>query len=336
VKAGGSVQVSWYITLAGTGEGKHTHQIKTSLDLQKIGSTGGFKRIERHTVGVTEGIGYKQKVGDNFLLVTNATTTPHELNAWKALARELGLSFAVWDLSVHEHLSLSKPVSAKSNSTLLKDWREKTIVILNKSNSIPGYGPLMPFDRLSSRDLDQALREYNTKLYVLGAPYPTDLRPSIAPPNPTRRTDTFESADDVIRRYKNELPEVGTEVRLKIRTWSHLMSPAESVIFDRELDAITRHFNHRFPHALITISQHYEPELIKKIPLSGVKHLSLGEIVIKRQNIAVDGTILSGEVDSATISATSTIASLNNKVLLLAAMPTTALATKAVDTLIKG
>jgi hypothetical protein len=74
--------------------------------------------------------------------------------------------------------------------------------------------------------------------------------------------------------------------------------------------------------------------LIKKIPLSGVKHLSLGEIVIKRQNIAVDGTILSGEVDSATISATSTIASLNNKVLLLAAMPTTALATKAVDTLI--
>jgi hypothetical protein len=322
------------MSLDGAAQQRRAHRINAALDLEKIGKSGELKRIEARPVDLVEGIGYQPTSSHDFLLVTNETTTPTELNAWKSVAFDLGLSFAVWDLSVHRHLSLSRPLEPSGKSTLLKDWQNKLIVVLNKQGTSRVPYPLMPFDRLPSADLDRALRTHRAKLYIFGAPYPESVRPSIAQPSETKVCQRFESADKVIERYRDAPPEVGTQNIVSIEGWMHPLSTNTDQVFSEALDIITRHFSKRFPRELFTISPAKHCELLKEIPFTGVKKVSWGHITIRRERVAAHGDILSGQVNNADISIPSTITSFVNKVLVLAAMPSETLAARAVKELI--
>lgn len=333
VSAGGHVRISWYVSLNGAAEHRRTHQIHVALDIEKIGKSGELKRIEGRAIEISEGVGYQPKLSNDFLLVTNGTTTPTELNAWKSLALDLGLSFAVWDLSIYHHLFLSRPLASSSRSTLLTDWENKLIVVLNKQGKSTGQYPVMPFDRLTSADLDRALREHQAKVYVFGAPYPDDVRPSIAQPSGKVGCRFFDSVHELIRQHRDVPPEVGAESRVSIQRWVHPLSRDTDEVLVNAWESITRHFKEKFPRERITTYPEGEFAVVKEIPLIGVKKISFGHIIVKRERIAAEGDILSGRVTSAEMSTFSTITSFANKVLVFAAMPNKMLATKAVNEL---
>src|SRR5262249_9857314 len=71
-----------------------------------------------------------QARGCEVLLVVNHRTTREELDAWEALAAELGLGLEVWDLSLEGGLDLER-------EGLCEALDGKTIVVLNNQVTTP-------------------------------------------------------------------------------------------------------------------------------------------------------------------------------------------------------
>ena len=63
----------------------------------------------------------------DILLITNHSTTPEELAAWKSAAAVVNQSINVWDISLNDSLSLSEKLVHGQN--LLRDFHGKTIVV---------------------------------------------------------------------------------------------------------------------------------------------------------------------------------------------------------------
>lgn len=137
---------------------------------------------------------YKRNPGADFLLVTNADTTLAEIQHWEALSEQLGLCMNTWNCSLYNGISLYRKKESQSidtrptqpaaeaaaistaesissyqeekadiNSHLVDDFKERTIVYLNR-NSPNGKNSV---DTLPSFELfKSANNEVNT--YILG------------------------------------------------------------------------------------------------------------------------------------------------------------------------
>ncbi|WP_286198144.1 hypothetical protein [Salinisphaera sp. G21_0] len=115
--------------------------------------------VHRRVFEVQLAEGYQYNPDADFLLVTNADTSLPEWNQWKTLADRLGLTFATWNSSLNNGISLyhepqsgeteghpphpavetdtsplpAPEVPADSNVTLVDHFKDKTIIFLDNN-----------------------------------------------------------------------------------------------------------------------------------------------------------------------------------------------------------
>lgn len=100
----------------------------------------------------------------DILLITNHSTTPEELAAWKSAAAVVNQSINVWDISLNDSLSLSEKLVHGQN--LLRDFHGKTIVLTNGAFATV-LGERHGDQFLSQMDLIKAAESHNIRLFVL-------------------------------------------------------------------------------------------------------------------------------------------------------------------------
>lgn len=114
--------------------------------------------VHRRVFEVQLAEGYQYNPDADFLLVTNANTSLPEWNQWKTLADRLGLTFATWNSSLNNGISLfhelqsreteghpavetdtaplpATGVHADTGVTLVDHFKDKTIVFLNNDDT---------------------------------------------------------------------------------------------------------------------------------------------------------------------------------------------------------
>ncbi|WP_257267160.1 hypothetical protein [Endozoicomonas sp. ONNA2] len=118
--------------------------------------------VQRRVFEVQLAEGYQYKPDADFLLVTNADTSLPEWNQWKTLAARLGLTFATWNSSLNNGISLFHELQSRETEghhpphlavetdtaplpatgehadtgvTLVDHFKDKTIVFLNNDDT---------------------------------------------------------------------------------------------------------------------------------------------------------------------------------------------------------
>ncbi|MGO0307428.1 hypothetical protein ACTL6P_12610 [Endozoicomonas acroporae] len=129
--------------------------------------------VHRRVFEVQLAEGYQYDPDADFLLVTNADTSLPEWNQWKTLANRLGLTFATWNSSLNNGISLfhelqsreteehpavetdtaplpATGVHADTGVTLVDHFKDKTIVFLNNDDTCVKTLPPCDFFRSAS------------------------------------------------------------------------------------------------------------------------------------------------------------------------------------------
>ena len=144
LSAGETSNLSGRLSLLEDAEPFTTADFSVDLLLGKINNPKNAIRIQQRQMSVSASTVYKKTPNSGTLLVVNQQTTREELKAWKELAEFIfgdenpaGV-VDVWDISQEGDFDLNSVL--KSGSTLIKDWRSCTIVVLDN-----------PFDNFRTR-----------------------------------------------------------------------------------------------------------------------------------------------------------------------------------------
>ena len=144
VSAGETINLTGRLSLSEDAEHYATADFSMDLFLGEFQNPENTIRIQHRQISVCASTVYKKTPGSGTLLVANQQTTKEELKAWKELARFIfgdknpaGV-VDVWDITHEGDLDLKS--SLKNGSTLMKDWRSCTIVVLDN-----------PFDNFRTR-----------------------------------------------------------------------------------------------------------------------------------------------------------------------------------------
>ena len=98
------------------------------------------------------------------LFIANHSTTTDERHAWESAAAQMGKPFNIWDVSLHDQLSLGGALA--HGDSLLRDFHGNTIVLSNyEFDTIKGKRHGEQF--LSQMDLIRALESHGMRMLVL-------------------------------------------------------------------------------------------------------------------------------------------------------------------------
>jgi hypothetical protein len=167
LSAGETINLSGRLSLLEDAEPYTTANFSVDLLLGEIKNPINAITIQQRQISVCASTAYKKTPNSGTLLVVNQQTTKEELEAWKELA---GFIFGdknpagvvdVWDISQEGDLDLTSVL--KSGLTLIEDWRDCTIVVLDN-----------PFDNFRTRTAnngqdDSALQYVNPDQLVEAA-----------------------------------------------------------------------------------------------------------------------------------------------------------------------
>ena len=135
LSAGETIHLSGRLSLLEDAEPYTTANFSVDLLLGEIQNPKNPIRIQQRQISVRVSTFYKKSPNSKTLLVVNPQTTKEEHKAWEELA---GFIFGeknpagvvdVWDISQEGDLDLNSVL--KSGSTLIEDWRDCTIVVLD-------------------------------------------------------------------------------------------------------------------------------------------------------------------------------------------------------------
>jgi hypothetical protein len=286
-----NVAVSCHVKIKEAKEDHTAHYVESQLYLQKIAALDK-KVVHAPTLQLKEGISYRPKDSDDFLLVTNLSTSAEELTAWKSLARELGLSFSIWDPSVYQHMRLSDTSPGGAAQSLLSSWRDKVIVVLNQGNSL---GDILsnPTGIISQTDLDDALRQHNIRLYTIGESIVADGRPSLLREVAIRGKSYFNSISSFIASLDTHPPDSETPAVVEVsRVFTKQFGAAAQNYFESQVDAIRRQLKRRYPRETFLIIPEFDPHTLTKRFFGGILTESLGRIEIQLEEAPSNSSII--------------------------------------------
>lgn len=315
-----NVAVSCHVKIPGAKEDHTAHRIESGLHIQKIGSAA-TKLVHAVPLQVKEGTSYRPRSTDDFLLVTNLSTSAEELQAWKTMASDLGLSFSVWDPSVYLHMRLSDKAPGGATESLLSSWKNKVIVVLNQGDSL-GDIPSNPTGILSQADLDAALRRHNIRLYTVGEPISTEGRPSLLHEVELAGTVVYhDSISRFIASLGSTPPNSDTPTVIEVTRTSAIgftKQPHEQ--FDLEVAKLRRYLQRKYPRDTFLILPEFDPAPQGTRFFGKVTKERLGRIEVQREEGPRNGLIMAISGDGSKTQDPLFVQSSANKVGLLASL----------------
>ena len=145
---------------------------------------------------------YRLSQDPGILLVTNKASTEDEVNAWKDLAKELGVALDIWDLSYYGRLNFEETVNG--NLTIRQAYKNKCVIILN--NQLNSNANISTEVMLSRKDFMRAASENGIRFVVLGGKSnENDVVDKflLAIPEASATKQTFSEADYLIKLDQN-------------------------------------------------------------------------------------------------------------------------------------
>ena len=329
--------VSCYVKVEQNKESHVAHSVGSQLRLQKIGNATELKLIDTRTVEIKEGIPYAPRPQDDFLLVTNADTSADELRAWHDIARDLGLSFSVWDTAVYHHMRLHESAPAvDKGSSLLKRWQGKLLVVLNQGDNThtPSTAPL---GFISQQEFDEALRKAHMRFYTVGTPMAADQRPSLMEVVPIdgkrfyESVDLFNEASD-----KDLLSSKYAHVVTVSRTRVKGIGASAEVHFAELVEKIRRDLDRRFPNSTFLIVPEFRCTVTKKWAGGVVQQEQLGRVEIQCEESPPEAMVLGIDAQPHIAHKPNFVRSKMNKVALLASLTPDRLVAVFIDAITIG
>ncbi len=166
LRAQESVIISGSIDFSIESEPYTSVDIQSSLGLEILGTTE-MTTIMNQSHRITISQTYKYTPGASVLLLTHSKTTRQEYKAWMQVFESLGLKADVWDISYNRDLNLVRDLSGnQQGSSLLKNYRGKTIILLN--GDMPDQRNQQSLRLLNRSQFYQAASENNINFYILG------------------------------------------------------------------------------------------------------------------------------------------------------------------------
>jgi hypothetical protein len=332
----GSVTATCHVKIEGVREDHTVHSVKSTLTIDKIGKPGDPKCVHSPTVLIKEGISYTPKAEDDFLLVTHKNTTKEQIVAWRELANDLGLSFAIWDTSIHEHLRLEESQTGEVSSSLLTTWRDKLIVVLNTWD-YSGESEPAPLNLISQADLHKALSHNNIRLCVVGDSIGLAGRPSLMEEIPVIAKCFHDGISQFKRALRHTPPPVNISHVIDVsRTHFYPFSTGGKEHLQAEVYRVREYLWSRFPGQSFRVKSEYNPSPGRSFLFDKIRTEGLGRIEVQREETPAAGIVFEAQVDRQLAESSCFVHSIPNKVALLASLPAQKLATLVAKALSSG
>lgn len=336
IDANNVASVSCYVKIENAQDDYTAHRVVSKLFLGRLGKESELKWAQAATTEIREGIPYTPSANNDFLLVTNASTTAEELRAWSDVAQQLGLTFSIWDTSVYQHLHLGERTLAGAAPALLETWRDKLFVVLNQEGAVSGI-PCSPLGLISQGDLDQAIRMNGVKFYSFGSPKDWARRPSLMDQVPLKDIVYHEDIGELKKAFSATSPTADKLHSVRIaRVAVNGLSRASKDRFDAEVEHVRAYLKRTYPTKSFSIEPTFNPSVTGSRFLGQVKLERLGEIEIRLQEGTQESVMLGALVDEAHCHNPNFVKSNTNKVALLASLPAKQLVKLVVDALTLG
>ncbi|MCB9026539.1 MAG: hypothetical protein H6625_09505 [Bdellovibrionaceae bacterium] len=255
-----------------------TVDIQNGLEISKSQTSSDTNTIQlnKYTFKVSQF--YKNNPNSDLLLVTNSATEREEFVSWMKVMDQLGLIVDVWDVNFNGFFALTKMIK-DSNSTLMENYRNKTVVILNyKSNDIHKRSA----DLIAKAEFISSLKNAGINFLLLGGDIKDSqalVRNLILPNKPQRFENSLPNISDV-----EAIKEEGVYiVDGKVKKWG-----------ENENDAILR-----MAEKLIKQTQKSQPNegyMVSPIRKSNGAD-KLGYIEIKKSLSPYDGVVSSLNIE---------------------------------------
>jgi hypothetical protein len=112
--------------------------LSLDLELGVKGAASDRRRVvERRRLRVGVAAQWQAPTKPSLVLVTNVGVEREVVAAWRALAADLGLGVAIWDVSYYGFLPFVAPVADRSDARLQEAARDQVLVVLDNSFPSP-------------------------------------------------------------------------------------------------------------------------------------------------------------------------------------------------------
>jgi len=249
-----------------------------------------------------------QRVGAaDLLLVVNHRTERAELQAWEALASEMGFRLAVWDLSLMGQIDLLEPVDG---SSLLAQFSGKTIVVLNNTIATAS-GEARPAELFDKAQLLQAAEDQVSFAFV---GEPTDLESLLVPTGgkpPQHEQEQQASAflKALVKRTDADQL-VALHDQVDVTSWKIFGGTPKEDHMQKAARDLQRKLARLYPDQRFTVIAHTAHELEKKVLFA--KRWHVGTLEVRAMLPAAHGSIVSAAVDAEQLHDASWVASDDN------------------------
>jgi hypothetical protein len=255
-------------------------RLKLELLLGRITAPLDARPVQLRAFSVRVARRYEPKAAD-LLLVVNNRTTEAELAAWETLAKRLGLSTNVWDLSREGHLDVSRD---DGRGALGEALVGKTVLVLNNAFDTP-RGEMVPTQMIEKEQLHE-LVERGARVAVVGRE--PKLEHLLLP---TREGVHEPASEDLEALLEAARPlRVGESTEPFALHETQLFGKPTERDVDHRCAAIERALERRFPGRRFLVTHAFDPEPVSSF--FGVVKYRAAKASIRRIPDVAAGAVL--------------------------------------------
>lgn len=307
LKAGQSNLIEGIVSLSANAEFYKGGEISTRLELQKIEDASKQTTIQERKLSIRVAQTYVKSPNSDVLFITNSETTMETVKAMREMLAGYGMKADIWDLPTNATLDLQRAL--ENGSTLMDDFKGKTIIVLNDSFKAVDQA-MRAQEFLSRRDFVKATAEKGIGFLFLGSNPNESLLHSFLMPQEGTNESRFPSVKKFMKAQRAdvevaEAPRPASAFLDQFRTvdvnrmtlWGQ---PKEST-FTAIAGSLRDRMMRLHPERNYVIVQSFQPEMLKKGFLGLGKTWRLGEIEIRRTLDAGMGPGVALDIDASAI-----------------------------------
>jgi len=304
------------LTAPKNAEAQTAYHIGATLALGEVTNPSNLRDVHQRTHRLVIVDGYQKDPAAQVLLVTNGSSTKAELAEWQGLFNRLGIRVNTWNLSYHGFLSLGTTLGdANAKHELLKDFRGKTLVLLNYAFEADNNRAIYPQMHLANDAVLKAAGEYGMHFLVVGATAGSNgedlVKQMVLPASQTRQihhesTKAFLDHLDILLgkdTYGRGIDSkssvtIADEIhRIRIELNYYWTKPSEDQLKSLAEQVQRKFLQPKYPSRRYLVTYEYVNKILQPGGRFSSDHVHLGDILIRQMPDAPDNIALSYHVD---------------------------------------
>ncbi|MBI3295122.1 MAG: hypothetical protein HYZ71_10370 [Deltaproteobacteria bacterium] len=287
----------------------------TFLNLERQDENKEMRPVQKEIHRLSVASKYETDPNADFILIVNNETTEDEITEWRRLLEtELGFKVATWNIAYYGNFDLDAERIKDPRWHLLRDFKGKTVVVLNnKTKSYSGKW-VTAWDNLSKDAILKATGLKESNFLVLGNMDPASAKERMESTlmkgragegsrnyNSTQALYEGIKIDHAERLDGSERAKVkGDFHRVKVVDNFYWETPSEPVL-KRRAEKVAANLGNLFPNRRYAVSYNFKGDVLKKGGAVRSSRVYLGDIEVQRLPDKNDKVVTTLDIDDAAL-----------------------------------